>query len=166
MWWKKPYINRRDWILENMGSLSLSGEEAVIVLMVDFLNSQKTEISLEILSDRTGINIDQVDASIQSLVSKSFLNFEVKNQNLLFTIDGIFDDNLHYEHVDTNIFNTFETEFGRLLSQNELQLLNTWLQKYSQEDILSALSSAIIYKKVSMQYINAILADKSRASYT
>ncbi len=164
MWWKKPYINRRDWILENLGSLSLSGTEAVVVLMVDFLNDQKSEISLEILSDRTGISIENVDDSIQSLVSKSFLNFEVKNQTLSFSIDGIFDDNLHYEHVDINIFNTFETEFGRLLSQNELQLLNTWLQKYSQEDILDSLSSAIIYKKVSMQYINAILADKKRSS--
>ena len=164
MWWKKPYINRRDWVLENLGSLSLNGTEAMVVLMVDFLNEQKAEISLEVLSDRTGISIDTIDESIQSLVSKSFLNFEVKDKTLLFSIDGIFDDNLHYEHVDTNIFNTFETEFGRLLSQNELQLLNTWLQKYSQEDILDALSSAIIYKKVSMQYINAILADKKRSS--
>ena len=164
MWWKKPYINRRDWVLENLGSLSLNGTEAMVVLMVDFLNEQKAEISLEVLSDRTGISIDAIDESIQSLVSKSFLNFEVKDKTLLFSIDGIFDDNLHYEHVDTNIFNTFETEFGRLLSQNELQLLNTWLQKYSQEDILDALSSAIIYKKVSMQYINAILADKKRSS--
>ena len=164
MWWKKPYINRRDWVLENLGSLSLNGTEAMVVLMVDFLNEQKAEISLEVLSDRTGISIDTIDESIQSLVSKSFLNFEVKDKTLLFSIDGIFDDNLHYEHVDTNIFNTFETEFGRLLSQNELQLLNTWLQKYSQEDILDSLSSAIIYKKVSMQYINAILADKKRSS--
>ena len=164
MWWKKPYINRRDWVLENLGSLSLNGTEAMVVLMVDFLNEQKAEISLEVLSDRPGIRIDPIDESIQSLVSKSFLNFEVKDKTLLFSIDGIFDDNLHYEHVDTNIFNTFETEFGRLLSQNELQLLNTWLQKYSQEDILDALSSAIIYKKVSMQYINAILADKKRSS--
>lgn len=164
MWWKKPYINRRDWVLENLGSLSLSGTEALVVLMVDFLNSQNTEISLDILSDRTGINIETVDDAIQSLVSKSFLNFQVQNHTLVFSIDGIFDDNLHYEHVDTNIFNTFETEFGRLLSQNELQLLNTWLQKYSQEDILDSLSSAIIYKKVSMQYINAILADKKRSS--
>ena len=131
MWWKKPYINRRDWVLENLGSLSLNGTEAMVVLMVDFLNEQKAEISLEVLSDRTGISIDTIDESIQSLVSKSFLNFEVKDKTLLFSIDGIFDDNLHYEHVDTNIFNTFETEFGRLLSQNELQLLNTWLQKYS-----------------------------------
>ncbi|MDE8209222.1 DnaD domain protein, partial [Erysipelothrix rhusiopathiae] len=56
----------------------------------------------------------------------------------------------------------FESEFGRLLSQNELMTLNTWLSKYSEADILDGLRNAVIYKKVSMQYINAILANKQK----
>ena len=43
------------------------------------------------------------------------------------------------------------------MSQSELETLNLWLSKYTQEEVLDALGNAIIYKKVSMQYINAIL---------
>lgn len=157
MWWQKPYISRRDWILENLGVLKLNSNEVVIVLMVDYLNQFGIVITLEELSTRTGFDVSVVDETIQSLVNRSFLSISMSAGGVSFGIDGLFQDGSLYEFVDKGIFEIFETEFGRLLSQNELETLNTWLSKYSQEEILDALGNAIIYKKVSMQYINAIL---------
>ena len=164
MWWHKPYISRRDWILENLGILKTDAVETVLLLMIDFMNTQNIDISLDELSTRCALSIDVVDEAIQSLIKKSFLAVKVDSGSVCFVIDGLFQDGTLYEFVDRGIFETFEVEFGRLLSQAELETLNLWLSKYTQEDILDALANAIIYKKVSMQYINAILHNKEMES--
>lgn len=157
MWWNKNYISRRDWILENLGVLNLNAHETVLLLMIDFLKGINVDITLEELAMRCGFDVSVVDETIQSLVGRSYLSVRMESGSVVFVIDGLFQDGVMYEFVDKGIFEVFETEFGRLLSQQELQTLNTWLSKYTQEEIIEALGNAIIYKKVSMQYINAIL---------
>ena len=157
VWWKKSYINRRDWILENQGSLKLSPQSLMITLMIDFMNENNESISLETLAKRSGLEIEEVDTTIQNLINSMILQVSVINQSIEFNLDNLFKNGVIYEHVDEDIFGVFETEFGRLLTQAELQTLNTWLRRYTEEEILDALRSAMMYKKMSMQYINAIL---------
>ena len=64
--------------------------------------------------------------------------------------------------IGQSIFEVFESEFGRLLSQPELVMLNNWMKQYTEADILDALRNAMVYKKVSMNYINTILANKQK----
>ncbi len=161
VWWKKSYINRRDWILENQGSLKLSPQSLMITLMIDFMNENNESISLETLAKRSGLEIEEVDTTIQNLINSMILQVSVMNQSIEFNLDNLFKNGVIYEHVDEDIFGVFETEFGRLLTQAELQTLNTWLRRYTEEEILDALRSAMMYKKMSMQYINAILVNKS-----
>ncbi|WP_240920462.1 DnaD domain-containing protein [Erysipelothrix sp. HDW6A] len=161
VWWKKSYINRRDWILENQGSLKLSPQSLMITLMIDFMNENNESISLETLAKRSGLEIEEVDTTIQNLINSMILQVSVMNQSIEFNLDNLFKNGVIYEHVDEDIFGVFETEFGRLLTQAELQTLNTWLRRYTEEEILDALRSAMMYKKMSMQYINAILVNKT-----
>lgn len=162
VWWKKTYINRRDWLLENQSSLKVTSDQLIILLMIDFLNSNREIISLDSLSNRTALDINTIDTAMQSLVSKNYLKISVVDGMVDFSIDGIFENGLLYEHVDESIFDVFETEFARLLSQSELQTLNTWLKSYSEEMILDALRSAVIYKKLNMKYINSILINMKK----
>lgn len=162
MWWNKAYINRRDWILENLGSMKLSPTQTLVLLMIDFLNQQGVPITLELLAERTAVESHVVDETIHDLVRQNILAIKVSKDALEFYLDGLFQDGVRYEYVNEGIFEVFESEFGRLLSQNELMTLNTWLSKYSEADILDGLRNAVIYKKVSMQYINAILANKQK----
>lgn len=162
MWWNKAYINRRDWILENLGSMKLSPTQTLVLLMIDFLNQQGVPITLELLAERTAVESHVVDETIHDLVRQNILAIKVSKDALEFNLDGLFRDGVRYEYVNEGIFEVFESEFGRLLSQNELMTLNTWLSKYSEADILDGLRNAVIYKKVSMQYINAILANKQK----
>lgn len=162
VWWQKPYINRRDWLLENQGSLKLSPHQLLIVLMIDYLNTHQELITLESLSKRLALEENVVDQAIQSLVARSYLKISVSSDRVQFSIEGIFENGLLYEHVDEDVFRVFETEFGRLLSQSELQTINTWLKTYEESMILDALRSAVIYKKLNMKYINTILINMKK----
>lgn len=162
MWWQKTYINRRDWILENMGALDLSSNQILVLLMIDFMNQNQLEITLEALAKRLGWELSQVDSVIHDLVRQQILSIRVSKDVLDFNLEGLFEERIAYEFASGDLFQVFESEFGRLLSQNELMMMNSWLQTYSQDEILDALRNAMIYKKLSMHYINAILANKAR----
>lgn len=55
------------------------------------------------------------------------------------------------------IFNTFEEEFKRPLSSNELIKLSDFINKFGEEKTIEALRKASIYQKLNFDYINRIL---------
>ncbi len=79
-----------------------------------------------------------------------------------FILDRLFEEGVRYEYVDENIFEVFESELSRPLSQNELERLNSWLNQYTQDEIIAALRTAIVYQKVSFPYINTILINNRK----
>ncbi|CAM3584326.1 DnaD domain-containing protein [Erysipelothrix urinaevulpis] len=160
MWWNKPYVNRRDWVLENLGGLELSPKQTVVVLMIDYYNSHNRVIDLPSFAKSCNLELSEVDETIQSLVQSQVLSVKPDRDRIAFNLDALFSNGLMYEYVDEDIFEVFESEFGRLLSQNELVMLNEWLSTYTQEEIIDALRQALIYQKASMNYINAILVNK------
>lgn len=162
MWWNKNYINRRDWILENVSMLDISATEFLLLQMIDYYNSNNMELSIDNLVDQTGLDIAIVNNDIGSLNKKGYLSLKAISGQVLFNIDGVFQDGDKQEYVNKDIFNIFENEFGRLLSQEDLTTLSRWTQMYSEEMILDALKEAIIAQKLAMKYINGILVNKSK----
>ena len=74
-----------------------------------------------------------------------------------FNMDGIFQQ----KEKDTDalpIFQTFEQEVGRPLTQKELMMLSEWIRKYDNELIIYALREAAIYRKLNIKYIDTILS--------
>lgn len=59
----------------------------------------------------------------------------------------------------TSLFDAFETEFGRPLSQIEMQMLSDWIKEMDSKLILYALKEASIYDSLNMNYISRILSD-------
>ena len=41
-WWRERFIDRRAWILDHLEDLSLSSEEAMTILLIDFFNEHDT----------------------------------------------------------------------------------------------------------------------------
>lgn len=162
MWWNKPYVNRRDWILENLGVLDLTSDQIVVLLMIDYLNVNNIAIDPKVLSDRTNIAMDKIDSILHNLVRQNILQIKAEKDRIEFDIGNLFEEGLRYEYVDENIFEVFESELARPLSQMELERLNSWLREYTQEEIVSALRTAIVYQKVSFPYINSILANNRK----
>ena len=54
-WYEYKYVNHRDWILDHLEMLGLTAQETVLVLLIDFFNQNNVEITIELLSRKTGI---------------------------------------------------------------------------------------------------------------
>lgn len=58
----------------------------------------------------------------------------------------------------SNLYQVFEQEFGRILSPMEYQIINGWLDaKYKEEIIMAALKEAVFNGASSLRYIDKIL---------
>ena len=130
-WWNERFINRRDWILDHLKDLSLTIEETMVVLMIDFMNEHQIPITHGILADKLKKDSDEIDDILSHLSAKGYLALQFQNGKILFNIDGVFADNSEKSLAfDQSLFDLFESEFGRPLSQMELQRMADWLKDY------------------------------------
>ena len=51
-WWKQPYINRLQWILEHYEWFGFSEKEGLVVLMIEYLNTCQIAITPALLEKR------------------------------------------------------------------------------------------------------------------
>lgn len=72
----------------------------------------------------------------------------------------------HREVYECNLFDLFETEFARTISQMEMTRLSEWSEKFEDKIIRYALREAIIYNKRSFDYIDRILHNWSTKGFT
>ena len=76
----------------------------------------------------------------------------------MFQIDGLFEENKNTGNLfNESLFEHFENEFARPLSQIEVQRLSDWMKEYDQKLIRYALREALTYEKKSFDYIERIL---------
>lgn len=158
---EQTFFNRRNWILENLEDLDLNMEETMIVLMIDYFNEFHRTVDISSLSSRLKMEGSKVDEILNNLISKGYLKVELANRSMVYRLDGLY---LHTEDTkpcDTNtyrnLFELYEQEFKRPLSQKESELLSDWVSSYELKLIEYALREAIIYDKLSFPYVDTIL---------
>lgn len=157
-YYQERFFNRRNWILDNIQRLNLNTNETVVILMIDFLNEFQQKIDLQSLSKKCNLSTKIIDETIASLNNKGFINISTK-KGVYFDIDNIFEttNNMIEEN---NLFDKFETEFHRVLSRRETDLLAEWIRIYDYDKIIAALREAVINDKLHFKYIEAILGKK------
>lgn len=157
-WWNERCINRRDWILDHLNDLTLTIDETMVVLMIDFMNEHQLPITHGVLADKLKKDSDEIDDILSHLSAKGYLSLLYEQGKVIFNIDGVFCD--HREKAlafDQSLFDLFESEFARPLSQMELQRMADWLNEYEQKLICYALREALTYDHKSFDYIERIL---------
>ncbi len=155
--YQRRYFDRRSWILENISSLNLNSNEVLILLLIDYFNQYNEALNINTLSKGSNMEKTVVDDTISSLISKGYLVLLTDNEQVIFNIDNIFE--AKNEMIENNdIFEIFEAEFGRVLSQKEASAISEWLRIYDYNTIIKALREALIYNKKSINYIDKILA--------
>ena len=155
--YQRRYFDRRSWILENISNLNLNSNEVLILLLIDYFNQYNKPLSIDTLSKSSNMEKILVDDTISSLISKGYLVLVTESGHISFNIDNIFE--AKNEIIENNdIFEIFEAEFGRVLSQKEASTISEWLRIYDYNTIIKALREALIYNKKSINYIDKILA--------
>lgn len=162
-WWKKPYIKRRDWVLDSLEELSLTSEEAMLILLIDYLNEHNVLINHSVLANKLKKERNEIDDLLSKLTAKGYLEILYNHRKIEFSIDGLFSkDEQKPMQFDESLFHQFEEEFARPLSQVELKRLSDWMHTYNQKLIYYALRQAVIYDKHSFDYIEKILIEWKR----
>lgn len=160
MWYRKPYVNRRAWLLDQFEALNLTHEQLVILLVIDLANETNQSIDMEYLQKKTKLSSQDLDRTLHELMESQIVKIETQNQHIHFNIDGIFGNNNPYEDVQHDLLNRFESEFGRPLSQQELLALNNLSKQYDENLIIYGLRQAILNNKLSMNYVDKVVRSK------
>ena len=155
--WNAPYINRRLWILEHLDSLHTDANETLLLLLIDYYNQCKKAISHEEFSKKLKLDVDQIEDLFTSLSDKGYLSIEFEKGQIFFNIEGVFSDSSQTEGLDRSLIEKFEDSFGRSLSSSEMQRILNMAAIYDERRVVCALNEAVVYDKLSLDYIERIL---------
>lgn len=160
-WYEQRFVNHRDWILDHLEYLGLDVEETVIVLLIDFMNEHGIEITLASLAMKTGRTEEEVDRTVSLLCAKKYVSIHAERGIVKWDLSNLFKvDVVHVSTVmDSSLFDVFETEFGRTLSQKEMEMISDWNRTMDKKVILYALRTASSKNKLNFVYIDRILSD-------
>ena len=89
-WWKQPYINRLQWILEHYEWFGFSETEGLVVLMIEYLNTCQTPITPALLEKKTGLTKEALDQALSVLCAKKYLELKAGRSSVSFSLDGLY----------------------------------------------------------------------------
>ena len=156
--WEASYTDRRTWILENLENLHLDCNEAMVLLLIDYANQNQNSITHELLASKTKLSEDQIEEIFKNLSDKGYLKIEFVDGGLHFSSVGLVDALAGQgKPLQRSLIERFEMEFKRPLSQNEMQRILDLSSMYHERRVVVALNEAVVYEKLSLDYIEKIL---------
>ena len=175
---KMGNISIPKYIFFNYKKLNLTSEEFIFIIYL--INNNGISIfNPKLIADELDISLKSVLELINSLTEKQIITIElIKNKrgvmeefiscDLFYNkISMLMMDQINNnEQVDSNLFQTFEDEFGRTLSPMEYEIINGWIkEKFSNEIIIEALKEATFNGVSSLRYIDKILYEWKKKGY-
>lgn len=150
-WYEQKFVNHAEWVMANLEYLNLTTNEALLVLMVIFLQSKNSVINYEILAEKLHVNTEQIDQLFTQLLHKKVLSVSMKRGVLSFDLTHLYQTNIDLiaaGEKEPEIYQIFEQVFKRPLTSVEMQKIGQWIQKETRDDLLNALKYASMYSKV------------------
>ncbi len=141
--------------------------EKELVLLILLINNTNNIFNAKQISEDLGWNVRDVLEVIGSLSDKDLVNIEVdkSTHSEYITLDNLYsklsfaiiNDNQKSDN-DTNLYSTFEKEFGRTLSPMEYEIINAWIENdFNEELIILALKEATYNGVSNLRYIDKII---------
>ena len=160
-WYETNYVNHRDWILEYLNLLSLDTKETIVVLMIDFMNEHHIKITTDDLAKRCNLSNEELNEVLSILCAKKYLEIKASQRSVKFILDGLFESDIARDEkiLDSPLFDAFETELGRPLTQKEMEKISEWNRSTDRKMILYALRAACTYQKLSIPWIDKTITD-------
>ncbi len=156
-------------LLFNYKKIGLSSDEFVFLI---YLINNDSVFNPKKICDDIDMTLSGVMECVESLSSKGVLKVQMKKsgtiRNEYIDLSGLY-DKLSYLLIDkdeeksSNIYDVFESEFGRTISPMEYQIIGAWLDNgISEETILLALKEATYNGVSNLRYIDKILSEWSK----
>ncbi|MCI9232965.1 MAG: DnaD domain protein [Bacilli bacterium] len=157
-------------LLSKYHDLKLTDRE--FILLIYLLSVLNTSFNPKQIGSDLGLTLEEVMEEITTLTSLGLLKLEVKKvgnvRDEFVNLDGLYQKLVYIivngvaeeskKEISTDIFTTFEHEFGRTLSPMEYEIINAWLDgDYTEEIVLLALKEAIYNGTTNLRYIDRIL---------
>ena len=153
-------------LLFNYRKIGLNSDE--FVFLIYLINNDSIFNPKKICED-IGMTLAEVMECVESLSSKGVIKVSIRKngnvRNECIDLSGLYDKLSyllidHEEEKSTNIYDVFESEFGRTISPMEYQIIGAWLDSgTSEETILLALKEATYNGVSNLRYIDKILSE-------
>lgn len=156
--WNSDYLNRTYWIFDHLSELKVTSDEALLLLVISYLNDHGSSIGYEKLMEVTHMNDTQVDNVITSLSDKGYLSVEFHNKQLRFVLDGLIEVPVREAaFLRQPVIQEFEEEFGTTLSGAQMDRILQLTSMFGERMVLRALDEASAYEKRSVDYVEKVL---------
>ena len=170
----KELIQNRDMtiprtLFQNYKNIGLTDQELIILIYI--LNTSEI-FNPKQISNELNISLNDIMTAMENMSSKGITKLELKKignvRNEYINLDGLY-EKLAFkilnkeEEKKTNIYDIFETEFGRTISPMEYEIINAWIENgTSEETIILALKEATYNGVNNLRYIDKIISEWSK----
>ena len=172
-------INAIDWrmiLVDNYKKLGLDENELSIVLVTNSLIQKGVDlITPDIIALKMTLDFQEIDSCFTNLIKKNIITLDGK-EKIQISIEPLKKRLIEIFYVElkketnepsskdqNDIFVLFENEFGRALSQFEVNTINDWFdQGNTTSTIKEALNVATLAKVKTIRYIDKILLEWKR----
>ena len=152
-------------LLFNYKKLNITDSELIILIYL--INQSSNIYNPKQIGNDLKLELNNVLELINSLCEKNIIKIEMKKINNIrseiINLDALYEKIAFAlteveEKNDSNLYNVFETEFGRTLSPMEFEIINGWIDTgYTEELIKLALKEATYNGVSNLRYIDKII---------
>lgn len=155
------------YVLKSISKLDITLDEFLLFL---YFTNISQDLNLEDINDKLGFTDEKTFNTFNSLINKKYIEIKVTKTNgkveEKILLDTFYDRlilNKKEEKNDIDIYAIFEKELGRTLSSFEYEIINKWLEKKVDENLIKkALKEAILSGVTNFKYIDKIVYEWSK----
>lgn len=172
---KQNFVIGED-ILRTIKKNNLTLDEALLIIYFCG-NNNHPELDIEDIMSKFMMDELSIMKAFANITNKNLIKINmVKNKD--GKVEELIDLTPFYESIavdlnevkkkndDESVFSLFEKEFARPLSSMEFELINNWLDKGINEELINcALKEAIFNGSFTLRYIDAILSEWTKKGF-
>lgn len=165
-------ISLNDALIQNYKKLKLDEVNMTLLLLLNFQkNSQDNFLSTSLLASKMTLTENEISERILNLLNQGFIELQIDASGEKFVLDPLINkvaEALAIEQNDTvessvkvsEIVEYCEKTYQRLLTVDDLKIINMWAEEYSLDEIKNAVLDSLKAKKTQLRYADAILVNR------
>lgn len=156
--WNSPWLNRCYWVMGHLDEFQLNTTEALVLSLIAFFNETGQPVTLEGLSARCFITMEELDELLFGLENRGYLKIRALRGEMVYDMEGLLSTPLRAGRtINEELLQEFQQEFGRTFSAGEMERVMSMAEQYDERAVRVALGEAAVYDKRSLNYIEKLL---------